>query len=162
MSSPAAFAVTTYFGRFPFDRARIVIIPVPGKAGVMQGTTGDMSRFQGFTRIHIGEHTTTAELADDWTMTHEITHMGFPSMPGDQHWIEEGLATYIEPISRVDTGDLTATQIWDDMMHDMHKGEPAADDLGLDDTHTWGRTYWGGAMFSSSPTLRSTARPETG
>ena len=33
------------------------------------------------------------------------------------------------------------------MMHDMHKGEPAADDLGLDHTHTWGRTYWGGAMF---------------
>jgi hypothetical protein len=144
----AASAVTTYFGRFPVDRARIVIIPVPGKSGVFQGTTwGDMSGFQGFTRIHIGQHSTKADLADDWMMTHELVHMGFPSMPRDQHWIEEGLATYIEPIARVETGELTAKQIWGDMMHDMHKGEPAANDQGLDHTHTWGRTYWGGAVF---------------
>jgi hypothetical protein len=29
----------------------------------------------------------------------------------------------------------------------MPKGEPASGDQGLDRTHTWGRTYWGGAMF---------------
>jgi hypothetical protein len=29
----------------------------------------------------------------------------------------------------------------------MHNGEPEAGDQGLDHTHTWGRTYWGGAMF---------------
>ncbi len=144
----AASAVTTYFGRFPVARARVLIIPVPGKSGIFQGTTwGDMSGFQGFTRIHVGQHSTTADLADDWMMTHELVHMGFPSMPREQHWIEEGLATYIEPIARVETGELTAKQIWGDMMHDMHKGEPAAGDEGLDHTHTWGRTYWGGAMF---------------
>ena len=33
------------------------------------------------------------------------------------------------------------------MVHDMRKGEPAAGDQGLDQTHTWGRTYWGGALF---------------
>ena len=158
----AAFAVTTYFGRFPLDRARIVIIPVPGKAGIMQGTTwGDMSGFQGFTRIHIGQHTTTADLADDWMMTHELVHMGFPSLPRDQHWMEEGLATYIEPIARVETGELTAKQIWGDMMHDMHKGEPAADDRGWT-TRTPGAGPTGAEPCSaSSPMLRSTAKPET-
>ena len=29
----------------------------------------------------------------------------------------------------------------------MPQGEPEADDKGLDHTPTWGRTYWGGAMF---------------
>jgi predicted metalloprotease with PDZ domain len=29
----------------------------------------------------------------------------------------------------------------------MPRGLPAAGDRGLDNTHTWGRTYWGGAMF---------------
>jgi hypothetical protein len=144
----AAAAITAYFGRFPVARARVLIIPVPDKSGIMQGTTwGDMSGFQGFTRIHIGQHSTTADLTDDWMMTHELEHMGFPSLPREQHWMEEGLATYVEPIARVETGELTAKQIWRDMMHDMHKGEPAADDQGLDHTHTWGRTYWGGAMF---------------
>jgi hypothetical protein len=144
----AASAVTAYFGRFPVARARVLIIPVPDKAGVFGGTTwGDMGGFPGFTRIHIGQHSTTTDLADDWMMTHELEHLGFPSLPREQHWMEEGLATYVEPIARVEIGDLTAKRIWGDMVHDMHKGEPAAGDQGLDKTHTWGRTYWGGAMF---------------
>ena len=33
------------------------------------------------------------------------------------------------------------------MLRDMHQGLPQAGDRGLDDTPTWGRTYWGGALF---------------
>lgn len=29
----------------------------------------------------------------------------------------------------------------------MPRGLPQPGDRGLDNTHTWGRTYWGGAMF---------------
>jgi len=29
----------------------------------------------------------------------------------------------------------------------MPRGMPQAGDRGLDHTHTWGRTYWGGAIF---------------
>jgi predicted metalloprotease with PDZ domain len=29
----------------------------------------------------------------------------------------------------------------------MPKGQPQSGDEGLDNTHTWGRTYWGGALF---------------
>src|SRR6202007_2508514 len=98
----AASAVATYYGRFPVARARLLIIPVTGKRGVFGGTTwGDMGGWPGFTRIHIGQHTTTEDLADDWMMTHELVHMAFPSLPDDQHWMEEGLATYVEPIARV-------------------------------------------------------------
>lgn len=144
----AASAVATYYGHFPVARARVLIIPVAGRHGILQGTTwGDMRGFPGFTRIRIGEHTTAADLADDWMMTHELVHMAFPSLPDDQHWMEEGLATYVEPIARVMTGELTAKKIWSDMVRDMHQGEPGPGDEGLDHTHTWGRTYWGGAMF---------------
>ncbi len=146
--SAAASAVATIYGRFPVPSDRILIIPVAGRKGVLQGTTwGDMRGFPAFTRMRIGEHTTEADLNDDWMMTHELVHTAFPSMPDDQHWIEEGLATYIEPIARVMTGNLTAEKIWGDMVRDMHQGEPAPGDEGIDKTHTWGRTYWGGAMF---------------
>jgi hypothetical protein len=80
-------------------------------------------------------------------MTHELVHMAFPSLPDDQHWMEEGQATYIEPIARVMTGELKAVDVWRDMMRDMSKGEPQPGDEGLDRTHTWARTYWGGALF---------------
>ena len=144
----AAQAVTVYYGKFPVPRVRVLIVPVADRHGVLQGTTwGDMRGNPGFTRIRIGQHTTEAELTEDWTMTHELVHMAFPSLPGDQHWMEEGLATYIEPIARVQAGELQAKRIWQDMMDGMPKGEPAAGDRGMDRTHTWGRTYWGGALF---------------
>jgi hypothetical protein len=144
----AASAITAYYGRFPVDRARVLIVPVPDGHGIMQGTTwGDMAGFPGMTRVRIGQHATLDDLKDDWMMTHELDHMAFPSLPDDQHWMEEGLATYVEPIARVESGELKPAQIWHDMVRDMHKGEPAEGDQGLDHTHTWGRTYWGGAMF---------------
>jgi hypothetical protein len=145
----AAKAVSVYYGRFPVSRVRILVIPIADRHGVFQGTTwGNRRGFQGFTRVRIGEHTTQKELADDWMLTHELVHMGFPSLPDDQHWMEEGLATYVEPVARVQVGQLTAKSIWTDMVDGMPKGEPAEGDLGLDKTHTWGRTYWGGALFS--------------
>jgi len=144
----AGSAIVAYYGRFPIARDRMLIVPVAGRSGVFHGTTwphhGD---FQAFTRIHIGQHTTAADLADDWMTTHELVHTAFPSLGDDQHWMEEGQATYIEPIARVMTGELNASGVWHEMVRDMPKGEPQAGDKGLDHTHTWGRTYWGGALF---------------
>jgi len=144
----AAQAVTVYYGKFPVTRARVLVIPVAGERGIVQGTTwGDMQGFPGFSRLRLGQHTTEQDLAEDWTMTHELTHMAFPSLPDEQSWMEEGLATYIEPIARVQAGELQAEQVWRDMMDGMPKGEPGTNDQGMDRTHTWGRTYWGGALF---------------
>ena len=144
----AAHAVTAYYGRFPVSRARILVIPVAGEHGVLQGTTwGGVDGFSGFTRLRIGEHTTKAELREDWIITHELVHMAFASQPDDLHWLEEGLATYIEPIARAQAGELTAERVWGDMVAGMPNGEPAPRDRGMNRTHTWGRTYWGGAMF---------------
>jgi hypothetical protein len=144
----AARAVATYYGIFPVPRVRVLIVPVTDRSGVVQGTTwGDVGGWPGFTRIRLGQHTSQQELAADWTITHELVHTAFPTMPDEQHWMEEGLATYIEPIARAQAGELPAKQIWRDMLDGMPKGEPQAGDEGLDRTHTWGRTYWGGALF---------------
>ena len=144
----AVAAIMAYYGRFPVSKARILMIPVAERDGVLQGTTwGDMGGWPGFTRIRIGQKTTAAELADDWTTTHELVHMAFPSLSEDEHWMEEGQATYIEPVARVMTGELKAASIWRDMVRDMPKGEPQPGDQGLDQTHTWANTYWGGALF---------------
>jgi hypothetical protein len=80
-------------------------------------------------------------------MTHEMVHLAQPELDGRHAWMQEGMATYVEPIARVQGGQLDAAEIWRDMVRDMPRGLPAAGDRGLDNTHTWGRTYWGGAMF---------------
>lgn len=50
--------------------------------------------------------------------------------------------------------------MWAGMVRGMPNGEPAANDRGLNHTHTWGRTYWGGALFCLEADVR--IRRETG
>lgn len=116
----AAQAVTIYYGRFPVPLARILLIPVAGRHGVLQGTTwGNMDGFPAFLRLRIGQSTSTEELSGDWIITHELVHTALPSLPDDQHWLEEGLASYIEPIARAQAGELAPERIWADMIRGM-------------------------------------------
>ena len=80
-------------------------------------------------------------------MVHERGHTALPELDDRYAWLSEGRAVYIEPVARVQAGDLTAQEIWRAMMRDMPKGLPQAGDQGLDNTDTWGRKYWGGALF---------------
>ena len=53
----------------------------------------------------------------------------------------------VEPIARVQIGNLKPRQVWFDLVRGLPQGLPEAGDRGLDFTPTWGRTYWGGALF---------------
>jgi len=141
----AARAVTQYFGRFPVGHlvVRIHSAAVDRIGGGKTFGTSD----GGVITVSVGRSTSAARFHSDWMMTHEMVHLGFPSVAEEHHWIEEGLATYVEPIARVQIGNLTARQVWSDVARDLPQGLPAADDRGLDFTPTWGRTYWGGALF---------------
>jgi predicted metalloprotease with PDZ domain len=76
-----------------------------------------------------------------------MIHLAFPEI-GDEHaWLAEGLAVYVEGVARTQAGNETPEELWAGLMNDMPQGEPQAGDAGLDHTHTWGRTYWGGAIF---------------
>ncbi len=142
--SRASEAVCTYYGKFPVPHVNLTV-HVRGGAGVHGGTT--FPEGGGFIRISVGRDTSVAQLDDDWMLTHEMIHLAFPEMAEEHHWIEEGISVYVEPIARVQAGQLSAERMWSDVVRDMPQSEPATGDRGLDNTHTWGRTYWGGAMF---------------
>ncbi len=140
----SAQAVSVYFGKFPVASARILIVPVPGR-GVQKGTTFG---YRGAAvRLAVGTDATEPDLRGDWMAVHEMTHLALPDVREPHLWLAEGIATYVEPIARVEAGDLTAAKIWGDMVRDMKQGQPKPGDRGLDFTPSWGRTYWGGAMF---------------
>jgi hypothetical protein len=141
----AADSVKTYYGRYPVPVVRLRVIPSQGE-GVRGGTTfGEDDG--GFIRIHVGGQAKISDLADDWMLTHEMVHLAFPSMSRNHHWIEEGISTYVEPIARVRAGHLDVHEMWFELVRDLHQGLPESGDQGLDNTHTWARTYWGGALF---------------
>jgi hypothetical protein len=143
----SAKAIVNYYRRYPVPAVRIDVSPHFGR-GVSGGHASgwDGARI----RLGVGKESTPADFADDWVTTHEMVHLAFPSQEDQHHWIEEGQAVYIEPVARARIGELTPEKIWGDMVRDMPQGQPAPGDRGLDYTHTWGRTYWGGAIFCLS------------
>ena len=140
----ASKAIATYFGRYPVAHVTIRIATTDGR-GVQHGRT--FGSPVALITISVGRNTTDADLEEDWTMTHEMVHLAFPSVAERHHWIEEGTATYVEPIARVQSGILEPSKMWSDLIRDLPQGLPRQGDGGLDVTHTWGRTYWGGALF---------------
>jgi hypothetical protein len=134
----SAKAASNYVGKFPVSSADILIVPVSG--GDVQG--GASWGFRGpAIRLIVGSDATEDDLRDDWVAVHEMTHLAEPDIREPHLWLAEGTATYVEPIARVQAGQLSAEIIWGDMVRDMPKGLPEPGDRGLDRTPTWGRTY---------------------
>lgn len=141
----AGKAVANYYGHFPVHRA-LVIARISRGNSIGYGTA--IGNAGAAVCISVGVNTRPTDFDEDWTITHELTHIGFPSLPRNKHaWLEEGMATYIEPIARVRIGDLTAEKVWKEMVQEMPQGRPGYGDKGLDNTPTWERIYWGGALF---------------
>jgi hypothetical protein len=153
----SARAVAAYYERFPASTTRLLIVPRPGR-GVSGGRT--WAHRGAAIRIRIGELTTERDLQNDWVLVHEMTHLAFPSLPEQHNWLEEGLATYVEPIARAQVGLLSAEKVWAALVQGLPKGLPSSGDRGLDHTPTWGRTYWGGALYCLLADLEIRRRTE--
>ena len=155
----AADSVRVYYGHYPISSVSIRISSFRGKGVRNEMAYG--SDEGGRITIRVGNETSAAEFASDWTLTHEMIHLAFPSVEENHHWIEEGIATYVEPIARVRAGHLAPERMWADLVRDMPQGLPQKGDRGLDRTHTWGRTYWGGRFSASWPTSRYGSKQRT-
>jgi len=138
-------AVATWFGGFPLARANVYVRDGSGRSAFAGGRAfeGSPPYIQGT----LGRSATGADLRRDWVLPHEISHLHFPNLAERHGWMEEGMATYVEPWARLQGGRLGREKAWADLVEGLPKGLPRAGDRGLDRTPTWGRTYWGGALF---------------
>jgi hypothetical protein len=136
--------VAGYYGRFPTAQLRIRVSSSKG-GGVRHGTA--FGAPGPLIRLEIGREVTAEELRGDWILVHEMVHLALPEVGRAHAWLSEGLATYVEGIARVQAGERVSADVWAEHVHSMPRGLPQPGDQGLDHTHTWGRTYWGGALF---------------
>jgi hypothetical protein len=100
-----------------------------------------------YVRVRLGRNTTAQQYRDDWVLVHEMVHLAVPRVPRAQSWLHEGIATYVEMLARAQAGLIEPAQVWHSWVRQMPLGQPARGDRGLDHTPSWGRVYWGGAMF---------------
>lgn len=139
----ASAAVQGYYGRFPVPEATVIVLPSPGADifGMQLGNGGAAIV------LFLGTEIDDERLARDWVITHELLHLGFPTLGRRHLWLAEGLATYQGPIARARAGLIEERELWRALLDGMPNGLPSATDGGLDGSMRWGRTYWGGALF---------------
>lgn len=141
-------AVVGAFGRFPIDGVMVAVLPGRrarnGGVGFGRATAGGLGAA---ILVDLSATADAATLRRDWVLVHEMIHLAFPSLDVTHRWMEEGLATYLEPLLRARAGLISPTEVWTDFSAMLHNGLPQEGDRGLDVTRTWGRLYWGGALF---------------
>jgi len=140
----SADIVAGYYGMFPVRNLTLRLVAESG-SGVSGGKT--FANPNAFIRVQLGRDVTDAQLTSDWVLVHEMTHLALPDTGEEHAWLSEGLATYVEGVARVQAGNRRETDVWEEELRQMPRGLPLPGDRGLDHTHTWARTYWGGAMF---------------
>ena len=139
-----ALAVAAYFGHFPLPQVEVLLLPADGD-GVQAGVS--YAEPSPLIRIRLGRETTQAQFSTDWILVHEMVHLALPRVPHSQNWLHEGFATYVEALARGRAAMISALDVWHAWRREMPLGLPQIGDRGLDHTPTWGRTYWGGALF---------------
>ena len=126
---------------FPVARSTVVILPTPGRSNVPFGrviSTGGI-----MVLVLVGSEIEARALYDEWVLVHEFIHLGTPYIRDTGAWLNEGLATYLEPIIRYRAGWRSAESVWEEWTGWMERGV-APMTRGLSS----GNPYWGGALFS--------------
>ena len=116
----AAAQVADYFDGFPVPRVLVHLHRRSGFASTL-GNGGASIDFP------LGRRPRVEKFEDDWVMAHEMVHLGFPSVAGRHRWIEEGTASYVEPVARVRTGDISREAFWSELVRNLPRGQPLAE-----------------------------------
>jgi len=140
----SAHIVADYYGQFP---APLVVIRLQGMEG--GGVNGGRTTNDGglMIQMRVGREITAETLAADWVLVHEMVHLALPEVGRTHNWLAEGLATYVEGVARAQDGNRAIADVWAEDRNSMPKGLPSAGEGGMDQSPSWGRTYWGGALY---------------
>ncbi len=140
----SARIVAGYYARFPAPLVLLRIHAAPG-GGVHGGRTTNESAL--LIQVTLGRDVTAADLTADWVLVHEMIHLALPELGRRHDWLAEGLAVYVEGVARAQFGNRDIADVWAEYRHSMPLGLPRPGEGGMDQTPTWARTYWGGALY---------------
>ena len=140
----SAHIVAGYYGKFPAPLVTIRLQAMDG-SGVGGGRTTNDSGLM--IQMRVGREATAETLAADWVLVHEMVHLALPEVGRSHLWLAEGLAVYVEGVARAQFGNRDIADVWAEDRRSMPLGLPRAEDGGMDQRLSWGRTYWGGALY---------------
>lgn len=144
--------VATVFGGLPVPAAQVVVV------------FGYRSRSVGFAAtargggpgviLHVGDRTPPEALAEDWTATHELFHLGLPLTTRRDAWFSEGVTTVYTYLAMGRSGRLSPAEVREELAAGFARGawrtgrSLRADSATMGETGSWWRVYWGGGAWA--------------
>ncbi|MBT8052350.1 MAG: hypothetical protein HKN57_04750 [Xanthomonadales bacterium] len=156
-----AVSVGAVYGKFPQPEAQVLVVPVGPQrevvpwAHVIRGGGPAVEFF-------VDETLDLSSLREDWTATHEFSHLLLPAVSSADRWLSEGLASYYQSVLRARDGRLSEREAWQKLHGGFQRGQAATRDgvdLAAATRGGWGnvmRVYWSGAamMLKADTQLR--------
>ncbi len=158
----AAMDVTLAYGRFPNPSPQIIVLPV-GDRGRWAKRGGEASavRFGRVVRdggesveLFVNHDRPLADFLDDWTATHEFSHLMLPYVSRKQRWLSEGFAQYYQNILLARSGAYEPEYAWQKLYDGFERGRLSRPELSPNEAaasksrDALMKVYWSGAALA--------------
>lgn len=153
----AATDVSLAYGRFPNPAAQIVVFPVGDSRGRGDSAVpfGRVVRDGGETvELFVNQNRPLADYLDDWTATHEFSHLMVPFLGRTHRWISEGFAQYYQNVLLTRSGAYDDQRAWQKIYEGLERGRRSSPDLSPNQAAEEGvrkslmKVYWSGAAIA--------------
>ena len=153
----AATNVARAYGRFPNPAARVIVFPLDSSPWASDSPVyfGRVVRDGGETvELLIDPRQPIRAFYDDWTATHELSHMMVPYVRREQRWISEGFAQYYQNLLLARAGRYSEREAWQRLYEGFERGRESAPQLSPNaatrgaERNTRMKIYWSGAALA--------------
>lgn len=142
-------------GPIPYSNVQVFIFP---NARARQPVPVAYVTRGGVPTLHmmINQRRSMEEFYDDWTATHELSHLFLPFIEPEDAWFYEGFASYYQYVVRARIGAIDEAEAWSKLIYGFHRGrrEAEARELTLLEAtekmyagEPFMQVYWGGAAL---------------
>ena len=153
----AATDVTLAYGSFPHPSPQVLVIPVAGARRHRGGAVpfGRVVRDGGETiELFINQQKPLDAFLDDWTATHEFSHLMLPYVERRHRWISEGFAQYYQNVLLARSGAYDQVRAWQKLYEGLERGRASLPGVSPNGAARSGsrsgtmKIYWSGAALA--------------
>jgi len=151
--------VSLVYGRFPNTSPQVVVVPVNRGDGAVP--FGRVIRNGGETvQFFVNLERPIDEFMDDWTATHEFSHLMLPYLNKRHRWVSEGFAQYYQNILLARSGAYDERYAWQKLYEGFERGRNSRPELSPNEAAEGGirtglmKIYWSGAAIALMADVR--------
>jgi len=149
--------VTLTYGRFPNPSPHIIVMPI-GKSRWSSNSAvpfGRVIRDGGeVVELFVNPNKPIDDFLNDWTATHEFSHLMLPYVSSRHKWISEGFAQYYQNILLARSGAYSQEMAWEKIHAGLERGSASRPELSPNEAASQGvrgarmKVYWTGAAIA--------------